>query len=129
MNKSDNFDDNLQELARFAKAISHPARLAILQYLAETKTCISGDISDSLPLSRTTVSQHIKELRDLGLIHGRVDGLKINYCLCSPKINNHISHLNRFFNPIKKSGIDCEIPAQKIENQIIKKISNQKSIV
>jgi len=68
MNKSERFEDNLQELARFAKVISHPARLAILQYLADTKTCISGDISDSLPLSRTTVSQHLKELRDAGLI-------------------------------------------------------------
>ena len=67
MNNSQKFDDNLQELARFARVISHPARLAILQYLAETKTCISGDISDFIPLSRTTVSQHLKELRDLGI--------------------------------------------------------------
>ena len=74
MNKSEKFDDNLQELALLAKAISHPARLAILQYLAKTKTCISGDISDFLPLSRTTVSQHLKELKSLGLIHGEIDG-------------------------------------------------------
>ena len=50
MNKAEKFDDSLQELARFAKVLSHPARLAILKYLAETKTCISGDISDYLPL-------------------------------------------------------------------------------
>lgn len=123
MNKSEKFDDNLQELARFAKAISHPARLAILQFLAETKTCISGDISDYLPLSRTTVSQHLKELRDLGLIHGTVDGLRISYCLCSSEIKNYLTGFNNFFDPIKAVNVDCEIPAPKTENQIIE---NQK---
>jgi len=73
MRKAEVFDTELQELACFAKVISHPARLAILKYLAETKTCISGDISDQLPLSRTTVSQHLKELREIGLIHELFD--------------------------------------------------------
>lgn len=109
MNKSENFDESLQELARFTKAISHPARLAILKYLAETKTCISGDISDYLPLSRTTVSQHLKELRDLGLIHGTIDGLKINYCLCSTLIEKYLQMFDTFFEPIKLSNIDCKI--------------------
>ena len=58
MIKRENFDPGLQELARFARVISHPARLAILKYLAETRTCISGDISGMIPLSRSTVSQH-----------------------------------------------------------------------
>ncbi len=109
MNKSDKFDGNLQELARFAKTISHPARLAILKYLAESKTCISGDISDFLPLSRTTVSQHLKELRDIGLIHGEIDGLKINYCLCSTEINRSLEMFNNFFEPIKSTEIICKI--------------------
>jgi len=107
MNKSEKFDNSLQELAKFAKAISHPARSAILQYLAETKTCISGDISDNLPLSRTTVSQHLKELRDLGLIHGTIDGLKINYCLCSESIENYLLLFDNFFEPIKSLKIEC----------------------
>ena len=107
MNKSENFDDNLQELARFARAISHPARLAILKYLAETKTCISGDISDSLPLSRTTVSQHLKELRDLGLIHGEIDGLRVNCCLCSSSIKTYLASFEKFFGPIKAAEVDC----------------------
>lgn len=107
MNKSEKFDDNLQELAKFAKVISHPARLAILRYLAETKTCISGDISDYLPLSRTTVSQHLKELRDLGLIHGEIDGLKINYCLCSTEIGHFLKQFDDFFGKIKAVNIDC----------------------
>jgi len=88
MIKTEVFSPKLQDLAKFAKAISHPARLSILEYLAETKTCISGDISDSLPLSRSTVSQHLKELKEMGLIRGEIDGLKINYCLCNSKISN-----------------------------------------
>ena len=109
MNKSEKFDESLQELAVFAKAISHPARLAILKYLAETKTCISGDISEHLPLGRTTVSQHLKELRDLGLIHGSIDGLKINYCLCETNIEKQLQLFDQFFEPIRKMNIDCNI--------------------
>jgi DNA-binding transcriptional ArsR family regulator len=110
MNKSEKFDSNLQDLARFTKVISHPARLAILQYLAETKACISGDISDFLPLSRTTVSQHLKELRDMGLIHGEIDGLKINYCLCSTELNRYMALFDQFFEPIKNAENTCESP-------------------
>jgi DNA-binding transcriptional ArsR family regulator len=109
MIKKEAFSIELQELAKFAKVISHPARLAILQYLAETKTCISGDISNFLPLSRTTVSQHLKELRDLGLIHGEIDGLKVNYCLCCTSIDKYLNMLGSFFEPIKNVNIDCSI--------------------
>ena len=113
MNNSSKFDDNLQDLARFGKAISHPARLAILQYLAQTESCISGDISDQLPLSRTTVSQHLKELRDLGLIHGEIDGLKINYCLCSTDINKYLDLFENFFGTIKNAKVSCSTKASK----------------
>jgi ArsR family transcriptional regulator len=108
MNKSEKFDKNLQELALFAKAVSHPARLAILKYLAESKTCISGDISDYLPLSRTTVSQHLKALRDMGLIQGEIDGLKINYCLCSTHLGHFLELFEEFFKPIQKTEIICK---------------------
>jgi len=107
MNKAEKFDNSLQELARFAKVLSHPARLAILKYLAETKTCISGDISDYLPLGRTTVSQHLKELRDSGLIHGEIDGLKINYCLCSDEIKRFLKIFEIFFIEIKEIDLEC----------------------
>src|SRR5665647_623468 len=107
MNNSQKFDDDLQDLARFARVISHPARLAILQYLAETKTCISGDITDFIPLSRTTVSQHLKELRDLGLIHGEIEGLKINYCLCNTELAKYNAMFADFFKEIGTAEIDC----------------------
>jgi ArsR family transcriptional regulator, arsenate/arsenite/antimonite-responsive transcriptional repressor len=107
MNNSQKFDENQQDLARFARVISHPARLAILQYLAETKSCISGDISDFIPLSRTTVSQHLKELRDLGLIHGEIDGLKINYCLCNAVLSKYKTMFTVFFQEIGTSEIEC----------------------
>ena len=81
MKKLELFEEEQQELASLAKALSHPARIAILQFLASTPICISGDISDFLPLSRTTVSQHLKELKSAGLIQGEVEGLKIKYCL------------------------------------------------
>ncbi len=80
--KNFKFDAESQEIARIAKALSHPARIAILKFLAKSKTCISGDISNEIPLSRTTVSQHLQELKAAGLIHGEIDGIKINYCLC-----------------------------------------------
>ncbi|WP_421919791.1 ArsR/SmtB family transcription factor [Marinifilum sp.] len=81
MKKLELFEKKQQEIAALAKALSHPARIAILQFLASTPTCISGDISDYLPLSRTTVSQHLKELKSIGFIQGDVEGLKIKYCL------------------------------------------------
>lgn len=108
------FDTELQELARFAKAISHPARLAILKYLAETKTCISGDISDYLPLSRSTVSQHLNELKDLGLIHGTIDGLKVNYCLCGSNIEKYLLAFDLFFESIKTINISCDVSNQHV---------------
>jgi DNA-binding transcriptional ArsR family regulator len=107
MIKKEKFDPRLQELATFARVISHPARLAILQYLAETRTCISGDISGNIPLSRSTVSQHLKELRDIGLIHGDIDGLKINYCLCGDEIARYLKAFSDFFDPISHVEITC----------------------
>ncbi|GAB2955138.1 metalloregulator ArsR/SmtB family transcription factor [Hymenobacter coalescens] len=75
------FTEEQQQLARVAKALAHPARVAIIQLLASKQTCISGDIAAELPLSRTTVSQHLQELKALDLIRGEIDGLTVCYCL------------------------------------------------
>jgi ArsR family transcriptional regulator, arsenate/arsenite/antimonite-responsive transcriptional repressor len=109
MIKSEQFNLELQEMAKFAKVLSHPARLSILKYLAETRTCISGDISDSLPLSRSTVSQHLSELKDIGLIHGQIEGLKINYCLCPDTIKKFTKSFTDFFEAIEESDINCKV--------------------
>ncbi|AHJ96832.1 ArsR/SmtB family transcription factor [Hymenobacter swuensis] len=79
--KLSEFTAEQQQLARMAKALAHPARVAIIQLLASKTTCISGDIAAELPLSRTTVSQHLQELKALDLIRGDIDGLTVCYCL------------------------------------------------
>lgn len=99
--KSDIFDQELRDIAFFAKALSHPARVAILKYLAETKTCMSGDISNEIPLSRTTVSQHLQELKKAGMIKGEIEGVKINYCLSDTTIHQFKSLINKLFSDLK----------------------------
>lgn len=94
--KTELFNEALRIRASLFKALAHPARLQILQFLAETKTCISGDISDELPLSRTTVNQHLKELKDVGLIRGHVEGVKMNYCLDYQKVKEMKDLLGNF---------------------------------
>ena len=70
-----------EQVARFAKAMGHPARIAILQFLAKQSTCYFGDIHEELPIAKATVSQHLKELKDAGLIQGEVETPKVKYCI------------------------------------------------
>ncbi len=84
--KSELFHKDLQAAAQLFKALSHPARLAILNYLSEARVCMTGDISKELPLSRTTVNQHLTELKNAELIKGEISGVKVNYCLNTAKI-------------------------------------------
>lgn len=70
-----------EQLARFAKAMGHPARIAILQFLAKQETCYFGDIHEELPIAKATVSQHLKELKEAGLIQGEVEAPKVKYCI------------------------------------------------
>ncbi len=100
--KTDLFDPKLNSCAVLFKALAHPARLSILKYLAEIKVCITGDISDELPLSRTTINQHLKELKNAGLIQGHVDGVKVNYCLNPEKIKEFSELATSFFEEISR---------------------------
>mgnify|MGYP003446276320 CR=1 FL=1 len=70
-----------EQVARFAKAMGHPARIAILQFLAKRTTCYFGDIHEELPIAKATVSQHLKELKDAGLIQGELEAPKVRYCI------------------------------------------------
>lgn len=75
------YTNKQEQLARFAKAMGHPARMAILQFLLKQDTCYFGDIHEELPIAKATVSQHLKELKDAGLIQGEVETPKVKYCI------------------------------------------------
>ena len=70
-----------EQLARFAKALGHPARVAIMDFLAQQETCYFGDIHEELPIAKATVSQHLKELKSAGLIQGEIETPKVKYCI------------------------------------------------
>jgi len=107
--KSELFEETLQEQANLFKVLAHPARLQILQFLAATKNCISGDISDELPLSRTTVNQHLTELKDAGLIKGHIEGVKMKYCLDGEKVKEMKNLLVSFLEEIQlPENFSCE---------------------
>jgi ArsR family transcriptional regulator, arsenate/arsenite/antimonite-responsive transcriptional repressor len=93
------------EVARFAKALSHPARLAILELLSTQACCYSGDIADDLPIARSTLSQHLKELKEAGLIQGEVNPPKIKYCLNIENWEIARSMFNHFFQ--NKHCVNC----------------------
>lgn len=75
------FDTSQKRAAELMKALGHPARIAIIELLAERETCICGDITDELPLAQSTVSQHLKALKKVGIITGEIDGVRTCYCL------------------------------------------------
>jgi DNA-binding transcriptional ArsR family regulator len=79
--KSINYKEDEINLARYAKALGHPARIAILKFLASTDTCFCGEIVDELPIAQATVSQHLKELKNAGLIQGSIEPPKVRYCI------------------------------------------------
>ncbi|MHB9054644.1 MAG: ArsR/SmtB family transcription factor [Paludibacteraceae bacterium] len=78
-NKDTDFDN--ETLARFAKAMGHPTRIEILRFLASLDSCYFGDIHNELPISKATVSQHLKELKEAGLIQGEIETPKVKYCI------------------------------------------------
>lgn len=81
LSKTDEFTKSQNEIAVLAKALAHPARVAILQFLAKRESCVCGDIVDELPLSQSTVSQHLSELKKAGLIKGEIEGPSVCYCI------------------------------------------------
>ncbi len=95
--KSDFFSNKQNELASLFKALSHPARVAIIEYLLTVDTCICGDIVNELPLAQPTVSQHLKELKNAGVIKGSIDGTAICYCINTEtlqKFENYFSAIS-----------------------------------
>lgn len=103
--KSDDFEPRITALARLAKALSHPARIAILETLAKKATCICGEIVEVIPLAQSTVSQHLKELKDAGLITGEIDGLKSCYCL-NPQAVKELEKLSGSLLKVLNKGLN-----------------------
>ena len=96
LTKSAQFTERQNELSALAKAIGHPARIAIIEYLLSVDACICGDIVEVLPLAQATVSQHLKELKNAGLIKGNIDGTAICYCIDEngfEKIRSFFDHI------------------------------------
>jgi DNA-binding transcriptional ArsR family regulator len=83
--KKEEFSLKENKIAKYSKALGNPARIAILKLLLKKKSCICGDIVDELPLSQSTVSQHLKELKDAGLIKGEIEGKSVCYCIDEKK--------------------------------------------
>ena len=95
--KSEEFTIRDNKIAKYAKALAHPARVAILQLLIKKQSCMCGDIVDELPLSQSTVSQHLKELKEAGLIKGDIEGAKVCYCIDEKEWENAKSYLTSLF--------------------------------
>lgn len=103
--KSDLFTKQQNDLAAIAKALAHPARIAILQHLVKKNACVCGDLVDELGLAQATTSQHLKELKTAGFIQGNIEGASVCYCI-DPKIwKRYQALLNSFFADL--NGSQC----------------------
>ena len=96
--KTESFSDEQNELASLFKALSHPARIAIVDYLLKVDSCICGDIVNELPLAQPTISQHLKELKNANIIQGTIEGTAICYCInpdTMEKIESHFGAIRQ----------------------------------
>ncbi len=94
--KVNEFNIKEQKIAELCKALAHPARIAIINFLIKKKECICSDVVNELPLSQSTVSQHLKELKKAGLINGDIDGPRVCYCIDRKKWNDAGKIINLF---------------------------------
>lgn len=102
--KNNEFELDAKYIADIAKAMSHPARIQILKILSEMNVCMCGDIVELLPLAQSTVSQHLKELKRVGLIQGEIDGPKVCYCIDSGNLETAKHEFEKIFHKITKKG-------------------------
>jgi len=105
--KTEHFTEKQNEIAILAKALGHPARVAIIEYLMSVDTCICGDIVNVLPLAQPTVSQHLKELKNAGLIKGNVEGNAICYCIDEKALETLQSYFAVISTTIGKKKNNC----------------------
>ena len=100
--KSELFNENEILIADLAKSLSHPARIKILQILTDMNVCMCGDIVELLPLSQSTVSQHLKELKRVGLVQGEIEGPKVCYCINQKMIEKAKKAFNQLLSHVCK---------------------------
>ncbi len=100
--KTESFNARQKRLSEIAKALAHPARVAIVEFLAKQDVCICGDIVDVLPLSQATVSQHLAELKRVGLIKGEIDGPRVCYCIDRKAWNDARTLFSQFLTDVKQ---------------------------
>lgn len=105
--KSEEFSVKDNRLAKYANALSHPARIAILKFLMKNQECICGDIVNKLPLSQSTVSQHLKELKAAGLIKGEIEGKKVCYCIDEKEWKLAGNYISELFSSFKNAADKC----------------------
>ena len=99
--KTQIFTEKQNDLAQFFKVLGHPARVAILQYISNQNACICNDLVEEIGLAQATISQHLKELKNIGLIQGEVEGKSMCYCINVKRWNAIQNQLNLFFNTTK----------------------------
>ena len=107
ISKTITYSEQEIRLAKYVKALAHPARMAILNLLLQKKACVCGDIVDELPLSQSTVSQHLKELKEVGLIKGDIEGVSVCYCINTVVWNEISEQLGIFFNQLRVQDSTC----------------------
>jgi len=105
LTKTTGFSKTEIETSELAKALAHPARIAIIKHLVASKSCMCGDIVNELPLSQSTVSQHLKELKEVGIIKGNISGTSVCYCIDEKVWNKAKKIMNDLFQSYK--GQDC----------------------
>ena len=105
--KTTDYTQQEMSIAKYAKAFSHPARVAILNLLLKKQACVCGDIVDEVPLSQSTVSQHLKELKEVGLIKGDIEGASVCYCIDEQAWNTAKKQLNQLFDNVNVSSKCC----------------------
>lgn len=107
LSKTDDFTLRENRIARYARALAHPARVAILRILLRQQACICGEIVDILPLSQSTVSQHLKELKEAGLIRGDVEGVRVCYCINEEAWKEAKESFAELFGTYKPGKLGC----------------------
>lgn len=107
LTKTEIFNEKQNKLAQMMKALAHPARIAIIQHLLKSQACICGDLVDELGLAQPTISQHLKELKNVGLIQGTIEGTSVCYCINSKVWKQYKAAFDSFFAPYANKDGCC----------------------